>query len=807
MNILPQETISGRLGEAVGGLGGGLQRLADAKMQHLEQQYQRKQQLRQMFENQQIQQAQQQQYSNQLINGGYSPENASIIASQMINNPATAFHALQGLRSVDNNQNQQPESTLPSGLTNGQQAENIQPQVPNTGMSQGTSNLERIFSGNNGQVNPGELSKILGQASPADNQQKFVSTRMPIPQVGGEVPPAVGLTPRKTSNTVWDQQALKKSTPAGKKVDTKFSDKITKDYLNSEATIDAAREALGLIETGKTRSGIKGYAPLWGAGPETRELNKIYEDLALTLAASTGGVLSKAKLAAAKATKPSLDMPVEAQKYMLNRIIQKAEKEGIALGDIRDQLVEENNGEAPENLEAKVLKEWKSKSKINRSQPPQQTQPQDLQQQGQQQQEEGLFGGLARRAAGVGSRLASGAVTGVGDIAAAGLGAANYLSSGKTPTYSEVQSKLPVSAPTSEDAAKKISEWTNGYTDPKSSFDETLYNIANVVGSLFSPGKAAPTVAKLLGKAGILAGNATKATKVLLPFSGVNMSLGRALGMASAGEAGKEAAKLFDAGPVGQSLTSMAFTMAAGFPGPRKAFESQANASYKEAAKSFGSDKVNVGNLKRNLESLELKFRREAVPHKEELKEILDSVQNGLGQTRDNQFLVNELVSMKQGLNARYSWMTSPRISGDRSYLPKELRSPLGQIIDEIKKPIAKAGLDNPSAGKQFVVAEDITKGLAQSSKATKWIKETTKLHNYGHSLPAVLMRMATGASLKAPMEIAKLYDFMKAYPQARKYYWNVMKAATMENKAMFTKNLAELDKIAKLHESKKNEK
>lgn len=90
MFVLPENKIAKELGETAGGIGSTLERLANRKIQHMENEYNRRAQLKEMFENQQIQQAQRQAarqgFEQRLIQNGYQPQFARV-ASEFMDNP------------------------------------------------------------------------------------------------------------------------------------------------------------------------------------------------------------------------------------------------------------------------------------------------------------------------------------------------------------------------------------------------------------------------------------------------------------------------------------------------------------------------------------------------------------------------------------------------------------------------------------------------------------------------------------------------------------------------------------------------
>ena len=318
--------------------------------------------------------------------GNFSPQQAEVI-SMFHANPVAAQRMMALFGQPAEEQQQQIPQQMPiqqidqTGIDNlqklmapPQQQQFQNPMIENAMQSMGMAHGQPGQPGYMPNFTQDQLSKILGQPTPEEANQPLLPERMPIPQVGGEVPAQAGFgtqRPRKTFGAFGEtpqmqlareKLAQQKETVAQKKIDSsnkKFKESLSKSYMDAFNMRQSAEEALGLIETGQTRSGLTGYAPLWGAGAETRELAKIYEDLALSLSASQRGPLSKAKIVAARATKPSLDMPIEAQKYMLNRIIDKANREGIALDDISEKIIADNDGKEPADLEQKVLQEWK----------------------------------------------------------------------------------------------------------------------------------------------------------------------------------------------------------------------------------------------------------------------------------------------------------------------------------------------------------------------------------------------------------------------------------------------------------------
>lgn len=784
-------------------IGSALENLANRKLQMLENRYQQAQQLKNWDINQQIQQAMQQQ---QHVQGQQRWQQAGLNESD-----ARLMHQLQG--------SPKQFDLLMALHQAGRLRDDSQPQLVSNQQQESpelSNNVLQTLSSRNAPMQ-GLQALLGGQPQQVSNQQQAFQPQQAMAKAN-----IAPMRNQAQGNRFGNYMTPAQQTSELRRVDAKtkkFTEKVSKDLMNALATRDAAQEALGLIESGQTRSGIAGNLPFWllPANEETRELNKIYEDLALTLAASSGGVLSRAKLTAARATKPSLDMPIGAQKYMLNRIIDKAEREGIALDAITNRIIEENNGRAPEDIEKRALEEWK-KSYISKK-------------------EDNTSGGITsggmqlgknnqgginlgtgsgdqdaltnalKLGAGVGKQVIAGGLGGAGDLLSAGFGAANYVANksgiGSVPSYSDIQSKLPLSLPTSEDISNRIDKWTGGYTAPQGGFEEALQDAAGAFGSLFMPAKAAGVLAKGFSKLGASGKSANLATKILLPFSGVQLSSGRAMKLAAAGTLGAKTAEAMGGDPITQTMGRLTATVLAGYPGPRKAFSEAAHNNYELAKKEFGSDKTSIVNLKSEIGKLEKKFLRENIPYRDEMDDILSGVKTSLAQSKDGKMSVNELIKLKQGLNARFSWSETPKIQGDKGYLPRELRGPLGELIDEVKQPIDRAAVVNPKAGKSYFLADDITRGLNKTEKSTQWLKRYSHLGQHAHSFSGILLRMAAGLTLGGFEHIAKIKDFFKAYPPARKYYLNIIDAASKENKAAFIKNLAQLDKISRHYENR----
>jgi hypothetical protein len=209
----------------------------------------------------------------------------------------------------------------------------------------------------------------------------------------------------------------------------KFNEELDKSADDDRLMKMRAEEALQLLDKGTTRSGVAGMLPLGltMANEDTRVLDKIYAELASSVASKGTGPLSRARIKLAERQKPSLDMPVEGQRQLLQRIIEQADNRGLAMEGIRDRVLEENGYGAIPGLRQRVLNEWKANylgkegegGEISREGG------------GQKPQDQNVLLWAARQGVSGVANYASGAIGGLGDIAGAGLGLANYITGGK----------------------------------------------------------------------------------------------------------------------------------------------------------------------------------------------------------------------------------------------------------------------------------------------------------------------------------------------------------------------------------------
>ncbi len=176
-----------------------------------------------------------------------------------------------------------------------------------------------------------------------------------------EQPQAAPLSPQKPSLT--QSLASAKSAAVSEKQQAQI-DKNNKPFVktmneyitNAAKRKELAQEALDIVKRGNVTSGLVGLIPesiLTSLSPDNAQFVTKISELANTKALELRGPVGKAKLEAASRTKASLNQPTEAQIAILEKEIKDAQK-AESYERAYDELVAENNGNEPANIEAKI---------------------------------------------------------------------------------------------------------------------------------------------------------------------------------------------------------------------------------------------------------------------------------------------------------------------------------------------------------------------------------------------------------------------------------------------------------------------
>jgi len=481
------------------------------------------------------------------------------------------------------------------------------------------------------------------------------------------------------------------------------------------------------------------------------------------------------------------------------------------------------------NEQPQQPKEAVLQGQVNQQQQP--ISPQDQQMQSQDQpynaEDESPLETLLRGAARTGVQGAALVGGSAGDIANLGFGAANWATGGRTPSYKDVQGALPVSLPTSSQIKEKAGELTGGYTNPQSETEERIGDVLETIGSLYLPGKAGAKFAKGLG-AFLSADKATKVSRILLPFSGRTMSLGKAATVGAAGEAAKTIAEAGGASPFTQQAIKVGTMVYAQTRGGRKELEGVMEKNYEKAYESLkpepgelgiGKGYININPIRQSINRAKNKLLKSADPAKDQLLDFYGEAESAI----DNMDLVEgraraqDVLGLKRGLNKWVSNIETRESFKGQRHLPKASRPDVVKTVGMVKERLEDFGKANPEFNKSFQVAEDLFKGFNDLGETTQWLSDNVTLKNMvskagssgiaGAGLAATMMRgglqglgtLAVGVGgAKIARDASLFMNLLGKSPAAKKHYIDAITAASKNNGADFTRSMSRLTDASK---------
>jgi len=355
-----------------------------------------------------------------------------------------------------------------------------------------------------------------------------------------------------------------------------------------------------------------------------------------------------------------------------------------------------------------------------------------------------------------------------GDIAGATLGIGSYLSGGKIPTYSQVQEKLPISLPTSEQVRTGVTKRLTGeYLEPQGEGEKFYDEVIGDLASFMIPVK---------GK---------------IPFKG---ALVRAIGGNTAALLAKEAG----GGEGWQAGAKLGFNLLAGLPGGRKVLTSKMEDSYKTAEALGKGARQSAKELAEESSKL-IKFTNTGIetPVKKFLRGPLGEIQDNI--VKGN-ISIDNAWQIKRDVNSLIGDIATPKAA--KPYLKK--------ITNNLNNVLKDYGKKNPEFYKSFSEAEDIYKGLNQASSVNRFLQKNVNIEDTlknplikGLFLGGVFMKggipaeIATIGTAYGAREGVKAFELLKNSKQARTFYANTVKASLSGNAAAAARNLAKLDSVA----------
>lgn len=382
--------------------------------------------------------------------------------------------------------------------------------------------------------------------------------------------------------------------------------------------------------------------------------------------------------------------------------------------------------------------------------------------------------GLGRNIARTASRAAESVLGLPGDVANAALGVGNFLTSGAPkpiPKYSDIQKDLPISLPTSQQVREFGKEHISGQELEPRSEGEALYD--EVIGDLAS------FLIPVKGK---------------IPFKG---AIAKAIG----GNAASWLTKQVGGGEGAQAGAKIGFNLLSGLPGGRKTLTDRMNENYKNADSVSKGASHSAKQLNEDVRKIsKYVYSGHETDAKKFLKKPVESIENYI---RGEKIGVHDAWTLKRDINS---------VLGDYS-TPREARPFLKNMSASLNNVLKDYGKSNPDFLKSYSEAEDIFKGLHQTSVVSDFLRKNLNLEtalknpvaktlflggigglHYLGTLPQVVL--GVGAIVGA-REGSKAIDLIKNSSNARKYYADTIKASLAGNVRAASRSLSNLDKEA----------
>lgn len=370
---------------------------------------------------------------------------------------------------------------------------------------------------------------------------------------------------------------------------------------------------------------------------------------------------------------------------------------------------------------------------------------------------------VGRHAGRTGARITESILGIPGDIASAGLGAANYLTGGRIPGVEGAQQYIP----SSTNLRKVTQTLTGEKLEPQSETEKFADDLASDFATFAIPVK---------GKIPL------KSAALKSLFGNVASFLTKSIGL---GTAAQGAAKIG---------TVLAYNLAGG----RKALQNTMKESYKSAEDLAGNAKEGARELSKDINTITKDITKGIkTPGKtfvaDHLRGLTDSISNG-------KIKVKDAWDIKKEVNELLRDAETPQTS--KKYL--------GRLADSLNKVLGSYGKTNTKFGEAFHKAEDIYRGLNQASDINKNIQKVVSKESIKNP---VVKGLLMGTAFKSPgtlplaaaglgtavfvKNIVRATELLKNSPEARKYYTNIIKAAARENSSLIERNAKKLDKLA----------
>lgn len=285
---------------------------------------------------------------------------------------------------------------------------------------------------------------------------------------------------------------------------------------------------------------------------------------------------------------------------------------------------------------------------------------------------------------------------------------------------------------------------------------------------------------------------------LLVPVGGVKKiqagtRILRALGTAAGANLAAEGVGVLGGGEKAQTATKLGTMMILGSirkGGPKK----YVNQLYTEAEEAIkGSPKIKVTELRESLRKLEKGLKKGLEAPSE--KAVIGKTRALLNKIQGGRIGVDELWASKRSLNEE---MAKTLFEAPGKAAKSRARKLFVGMNKEINKELAKYGKKNPSFGRAFKSAEEGYAALQQSnkigemlSKKAKYVAKNPLTYIF---FPSIAKKAGIALVALPAYKTAQIGYRIAKSPTLRKYYTDVLKAATKENAAAINRSLRKFD-------------
>lgn len=378
------------------------------------------------------------------------------------------------------------------------------------------------------------------------------------------------------------------------------------------------------------------------------------------------------------------------------------------------------------------------------------------------------------RAAGGAASRAFESVGGLpGNILSLGLGATNYLTGGRTPTYEEFQKDRPLAPRTSAQIRSATKELSGSALEPKNKVERFVGDI----------GETLPMY--------IISGGA------LIP------SIGKSIVTNLASTAARESG----AGEVGQAVASIAGGLGFDAIRNRSAFaklrpknvlaiaKKEQDKDYALASKLSKGLREDATNLKNNIaDEISNVYKASGLESHQE-KEVLKQLEKVLDNVVADKINVKDAWDLKKHINSIYKNTSNIKI---KNYYER--------VAGQLNEVIQEAGRKSPEFGKSFNRAESLHKALKGQSSIRQVLDKSTDLKKLLDNPIAKTVAIGAGTyfgggagalSTVPATYVARLsaraFDFLRQ-PEARNLYFKLVDDVFEGNKANIANSLKRLN-------------